>query len=82
MHNTDPGPSTVFATHVVELLGGPQDGEPNFRVPEHRHEFYDVPAPQTLAEMQSHYRYCPHASALFGKPCFIHSTVQHYLYAR
>lgn len=71
MHDTEPGPFT--ATTVVELIGGPFDGE-TWNVPAH---CLSLESPNDTS-----YRYCPHASARLGKPCFIHHTLQHDLYAR
>lgn len=62
------------ATQVVVLLGGPFDGEA-WNVPSACSEFHgDTDA--------IHYRYCVHASARFGKTCFIHQYLEHDFYAR
>lgn len=78
--DSDPPPLEVFtATHVTTLLGGPFDGG-QWNVPAGCIEFYGDPGPG--GTHRHHYRYCPHASARFGKDCFIYSTLSHDLYAR
>jgi len=71
LHNQAPCPST--ATQTVELIGGAYDGDE-----------YDVPPNciELSSEAAGVYRYCPHASARFDKPCFIHQDLDHDLYAR
>ena len=62
------------ATQTVDLLGGPFDGE-RWNVPVDCSEFHGDDA-------NTQYRYCPHASARFGKQCFIHQPIEHDFYAR
>lgn len=72
MHSDPPGAFT--ATQVVALIGGPYDGE-DWNVPADCHAL-------TGSSPHDSYRYCPHASARFGKACFIQADLQHDLYAR
>ena len=80
MHDSAPGSHVFTATQVTHLIGGRLDGI-NVPLPEHCSEFYAHPKP-TVQQLEDHYRYCPHASARLNKPCFIHSSLAHDLYAR
>lgn len=62
------------ATQVVELLGGPFDGEV-WNIPSDCLEFHGDTA-------ATRYRYCVFATARFGKACFIHQHLEHDFYAR
>ena len=77
LHSEAPGPHLVLQT--VHLLGGPLDGS-RMPTPVDCIEFYSDPG--STGARRHHYRYCPHASARLDKPCFIHATIAHDLYAR
>ncbi len=70
MHSDPPGP--FVATRTAHLIGGPYDGE-----------VWNVEtAVSEIHDETDRWRYCPHASARFGKDCFIHHAIEHDFYAR
>lgn len=60
------------ATQTTHIIGGPLDGTP-FDIPAGCIEFYADPGPEGIRRL--HYRYCPFASARFGKDCFIYASI-------